>query len=203
MGFIPAVWIVEAAVQYTLAGQEVRNILHIDPHESPSTSLLEAVGGVVALGIETYLMPHLSEDLSLYNVHTKDLTDVDGAVADAVYNTPVLGGEAQASLPNNVALCASFKTLLTGRSYQGRMYIPGLGINRVTDSQVAGATATTFLDALIDIVADINAAGWDLVVTSYINGGVPRASAVSTIVTDILVNVVTDSMRRRLPGRGS
>jgi len=203
MAFIPATWIVEAAMKYILGGQEIRNIIHIDPHESPSTSLLTDAANLVNDWAIAELLPLLSQDLALYEVGTKDLSIETGAVSAAV-NVPAEAGQVAAdSLPNNVALVVTLPTLLTGRSYRGRFYIPGLPETQISNNTAGLLWAADLVDAFVSLIADLNAVGWDLVITSYFTGGAPRASAVSTIVSNVVLNLITDSQRRRLPQRGS
>lgn len=116
---------------------------------------------------------------------------------------PIAGTNGTASMPNNVALALAFKTALRGRSFRGRIFLPGLTEGNVVDNTVQPAFITawyTFFGILASTLIDLIA--WQVVV-SRVEGGDPRPAGVVTQVNNwIVTNTVVDSMRRRLPGRG-
>jgi hypothetical protein len=178
-------------------------VFHIDANAAIDAAVTNAILDVVENWATTLLMPNTSEDLELTTITGRDLTTITGGLVERPLGTPVVGGQPSPALPNNVALCVTLLTALAGRSYRGRSYMPGLAEGFVTLSEISSATAAVYADNYVTLVDDLSTEGYELVVTSFQAGGVPRVTAVSTPVVAIGVNTTVDSQRRRLPGRGT
>ena len=203
MPFIPNPDTVKVAVEYLMDGQELANIFHVDVGATVTEAIINLVLDEVVTWLTTELMPNLSDDCQVTAVTGRDVSSSTGMLIERPIDPFIDGGQAAGALPNNVALCATWFTPLAGRSYRGRTYIPGLDETNVTLSRIAGATATGFAIAMIELVNLIDAAGYALVVASYFSELAPRVTAVNTPITAVGVNTVVDSQRRRLPGRGT
>lgn len=203
MAFIPATNIVRVAVEWLLDGQILANVFHVDANEAVDAAVTNAILDVFEDWLTATLVPNLSEDIQATGLSGRDLTTITGGLVERPFGTPLEGENLAGALPNNVALCITLLTDLAGRSFRGRSYMPGLSEAQVVLSEIDPAWVTGFGTAYIGLVDDLSTAGYELVVTSFQAGGVPRVSAVSTPVVAVGVNSVTDSQRRRLPGRGT
>lgn len=203
MPFVPTPNGIRVGVVYNQDGEATQNTMWyrdttsglIDLNTVAATFFAQWAGNV---------MPLLHADTSLVFCIAQDMSSVSGANGSYFPPTVVpgsLGGVAEA---NNVAFVVTIHTALRGRSYRGRIYIPGIsaGIlaspNRVQDSwmsDIGNAVQTAYFT---------NApTGLQPVVASFRNGGVARPAGVLTDVTFCFpTDNILDSMRRRLPGRG-
>jgi hypothetical protein len=141
--------------------------------------------------------------LSLVGVRSTDLTTVSSPVDDYVLPTPIIGTWTGGVVPANVAICATKYTAGRGRSYRGRMYLPGM-----PDSQVAGSYLTSAHLSIVNnnlaflLSYTVDGAVTPLVVVSRFHDLAPRGTALVNPVTAITANTRVDSQRRRLPGVG-
>jgi len=202
MAYIDAVWIVEIALELLADAQKMKNIFHIDPHEAPSSTLMGSIGDLVEAWFVGGMIPLMSSGASLTGWKATDLTSEEGAVVNHVVSPAEVGEIAVDPFPNNVAVCGTWYTLLRGRSYRGRTYFTGFPEDLWTASTLDLADASGIAAVMDDLLDDLDAEGWDLVVTSYRNNGAAREHAVSTPIVSASVDIYSDSQRRRLPGRG-
>lgn len=204
MAFIPVTNTVMAELRFTLDGQQVENTLYFQ-RASPWTAPLGVLLGEHLLTWWTdFMADNLSDNIALDSVHVTDLTTVDGFAVDAVPDGSipgVIGGDA---LPNNCAICISFRSEARGRSGRGRNYICGLARDSVVANTLTTGAGIAFVaayNALPDVAGD-SAATW--VIVSRFLDGVPRDFGLTrSIITVILLDLTVDSQRRRLPGRGT
>lgn len=120
----------------------------------------------------------------------------------------VAGSEAASEItPPQCAVLMSLRTALKGRSYRGRMYLPGVP----ESGQNAGTLGASFKTAMDTIPANLLAvfgpAGtngdWRLgIISRYLNG-VKRAVPVITQVTSATIDGTVRTQRRRVVGVGS
>lgn len=203
MAFIPASQIIRTTVEYLLDGQILANVFHVDANEPVTAAVIDLVLDEFENWLDTELMPLLSEDITATGVVGRDLTTITGPLVERPLTTPIAGGTAFPALPNNVAVCVTLLTDLSGRSFRGRSYMPGLAENSAVLSELGPSGATNVGLAYIALVDALSLAGYELVVTSFQAGLAPRAAGVSTPITAVGVNTILDSQRRRLPGRGT
>jgi hypothetical protein len=150
------------------------------------------------------MAPFLSNRIALDSVHCTDLSSSTGFVTDFVPEESAVGELDTAALPNNVAICISFRSTARGRTGRGRNYVCGF-----PDNSMVGSTLNT--DVGIALVAAYNliqtamseeSAVW-VIVSRFVDLA-PREEGISrTVSSIILVDLVGDSQRRRLPGRGT
>jgi hypothetical protein len=122
----------------------------------------------------------------------------------AADNIGIVGTAGSTPLPNNVALSVKRQSAFTGRGARGRIYIGAL-TEEVLDSvnTVNPTYAGVVIDALYAMNAAIVAEGWLPVIVHRRSGGVLLGPAVTfELITWNIVDMVLDSQRRRLPGRG-
>jgi hypothetical protein len=206
MVFVPVPNVVQANIRTTIATEQVENILYF---RAESVEVNDSSMGALGLELinwwENNLSSWLTTAIELREVYLTDLSTQDGpTVTVTPSNPPVQGIDADPVLPNNCALCVSFRTGKRGRSFRGRNYVAGLGEGRVTASIVDTTYAEGIRDAYNLLLAPIALPpGWRWVVVSRIADKQPRTVGEATNITSVvLTDRVMDSQRRRLPGRG-
>lgn len=149
----------------------------------------------------------ISDDCTLERLIARNVTATGGLEFTST-NLPATGATAGPTLTNETALCISWRTGISGRSFRGRSYLPGVSTvhtdgddtNRLTSAVAANAK-----DAADQFIASLGAAGFQLCVASYFSGvdvdgnPIPRAVGIYTPVTGAVVNPRLDSQRRRMP----
>jgi hypothetical protein len=130
----------------------------------------------------------ITTDMSVENGHQH----VENLVAD---NT---GAVATAAAAANAALCLSWRTANTGRSFRGRTYFGGLPQAAFTNAQTLDSSYVSgFVTAGFNLIAALEAVGATLVVVSRIANGVARITALATEIISIIGDTKGDSQRRR------
>lgn len=203
MAFVPAFNTVEVELRQRWDSQKIENTLYFQREAGWDVTSMDALAASLITWWTDELAPYVSNAVSLVEVYMTDLT-TETSLAYG-YNTglPVSAVQESPSLPNNVALCISFRTSNRGRSARGRNYVPGmteLGTtgNTITSAIVDGVEAAYF--ALVG-VATANDATW--VVCSRYHNNAPRSTATLYLIREaICIDPTVDSQRRRLPGRG-
>jgi len=153
---------------------------------------------------EANMLPILSNQYTVSQYHDVALTSATGVVATLVNSPPIAGGTSGAALPANVSLCLTKRTALRGRSYRGRMYVPGmLGANQAGVSDFTTVFVGNAITALASFLTSANFHTFVFSVVSYFLNKVARTTGVSTPVAAISADTASDSQRRRLLGRGA
>jgi len=204
MAFVSAPNIIECQLRYTWDGQQCMNRFHAHVGSGPTESQCAFLASEVAswwIGNVKALVP---ATLALREVYCKGLENENDVQATFSAGLPSVGTSGADSCPNNVALCLSLRTGLTGRSAHGRWYWAGLCESQVSGSRVAAGTLASIVAAVDNLRSVIIAAGLEWMIVSYRNAGIPRPGGpVYFVVNDILaIDDVVDSQRKRLPGRG-
>jgi hypothetical protein len=129
------------------------------------------------------------------------LSTTNHVIEMGTYNfaSPVPGGHAGA-LPSECALCCTFLTAKDGRSYTGRMYLPGLAPTVLTaDGIISTATTETLASRVASFIADAS--------TVAPGGSTPTVAGVLSVTKGQLntilggkVGNVMDVQRRRRNG---
>lgn len=204
MPFVPVPGAAFCAVGLELDGQNIQVCLDVAVPTETIGALEDAAAGLFGLWAE-HLMPNLSGDLTLLSAVCAGLASESSPIGVFVPSSPVLGSVTAASLPNNVAYCISKYTGLRGRSFRGRMFIPGIPENaRTTASHVDPAFRVSIATGCASLLGGMISGGFPPVVVSRFTAGAARATGIATPITQLApVDDVLDSQRRRLPGRGS
>lgn len=212
MPFVPVANTALIEVVYEWDGQIVENTLYYKKTTTPGLSDLAALTDAVRAYIIDQLLPALTSAISLIRVVGTLLDVVDGLQVFSTTDLPAAGGGGSGQ-PNNVTVCISLKTASRGRSARGRNYIPGLAQSYVTNSQISTTIQNAFETVWAGLIGIGGDDGWQQVVVSRFSGftivdgkkvPTPRTAGVTHDVTSAqIVDRTTDSMRRRLPGRGT
>jgi hypothetical protein len=203
MPFIPVAGVAQAEIRMTWDDQKVENTLYFDFGTTPTSGDLTTLGTDLLAWWTANIAPLTNQDVQLREIYLTDLTSATGAAVTVVPASPLFGEVNLDSLPNNVALCVSFRTAFRGRSFRGRNYVVGLSENQVSGSHVIETVSEQFVTAYEQLLSGGHAVSQTWVVVSRFTGNAPRTAGVATpIDTVLVVDSTVDSQRRRLPGRG-
>jgi len=205
MAFTPVINTVSVEFRTTWDAQHCENRIFVDLLTTPSQANCQALANAMLTWWTGNVVALTPANLALREVFVRDQSQLNGFAATASPTGALPGTHAAASLPNNVTICASIRTLFTGRSARGRWYWQGLCEDQVVDNTVNSGVITSIDAALTNLASVIAALGHFWVIVSYQSLGVPRPGGpVKFVVNDIVfVDAIIDSMRRRLPGRGT
>lgn len=201
----PASGVFRAVLQMRQDSQEIRNILHF----SAAVGILPIGEVGLATDLETWwrtnIKPIQSNTVSLYSILVQDLGPASPPAHLRAVTAPTTGSAAGTPLPNSVTIAMSLRTALSGRSYRGRIYHPGLISTHITGNSLTATQLAALLAAYREL---INPAGGffsnakQLGVLSYYHNNAVRATPVFTPVSEVQCDGIIDNQRRRLPGRG-
>jgi hypothetical protein len=205
MAFISVPGCVLAELIYSWQGQTCENTLYFGASGSITPTNMETLAAALATWWGDNYAPAISDDVSLQAVRVTDLSNEEAPSIEYNTSLPIPGENTSPSLPNNCALCVSFRTANRGRTARGRNYIVGLCENQTTNSQVDAGVPDFFTDAYSLLIgAGTFVTGYQWCVVSRYFQGIPRVSGIARPVTGVrVVDMVIDSQRRRLPGRGA
>lgn len=191
-------------LRFTCLGEQIENTLWFDhgdtlPNNADLGTLADLVGEWWTTNVR--ILQHTALTLREIYVQTQDGSGIEWtAVPDSTSDSGTLDTEA---MPNNVVLCVSFRTGLSGRSYRGRNYVPGLTVTGVVGNFVTQVFADDMVAAYTELLVATSTGEWTWGVASHFSAGVPRIEGVITPITSVVVtDLAVDSQRRRLAGRG-
>lgn len=202
MAFVPLPLGFKAEVKFSLAGELMVNVYHFKSTVPVTTVNMTIIAEIIRDAWVAQVQDLQGAAVSLQEIVMTDISVEDGAQVIFVDDLPQAGQALGELLPFNVAVVISNKSGFTGRSRNGRTYIGGFTENFVAGSTPAIEILTNLLAYHITIADSAGAADASFGVASYISDGEPRTEAVFTPYDVFTVDGVTDSQRRRLPGRG-
>lgn len=157
--------------------------------------------------LATYAAAHIAGIMSSAwegrEIHARDLTAGSGLQATSTAIAGLTGTLAGEPLPNNVCLAIARKSGLAGRKFNGRVFWPGwvdgdlADTNTFASGRVAGRTA--FLSGMDTAAEGVD---WTPVIVSTRAASDGGVAHVTPLAIWSVVDMVIDSRRRRLPGRG-
>jgi hypothetical protein len=204
MPFIPAPNTVKVVIIGVYDGQEVVNVLHYQKTSAVVDADVDTIMNDVKTQFETYVVPLLSQSYGVVMYGAQDLTNANAPLHTHVNSPVVAGSVSNAPLPGNVAVCATKRTAHSGRSYRGRIYVPGITIAAQSTPDSLGATfITNLLSGLGHLLTHPATLNFLLSVVSNYALGAARTQAVVTPVTALSMDTSIDGQRRRLIGRGA
>jgi len=210
MPFVPVPDTIEVDVNYILDGQVVQNTMYFESPTGWDASSISAWLVEMRDLISSDLLPFLSSALELLELVGKLLDAASSISATVTPPSPVSGSDINAAMPNHVSYTISFRTGLSGRSFRGRNYVPGLTAGSVSGNVIDSTTRTGILDFYNTLLALATTEGYQMVVVSRYSGvdsngdPIPRVTGVTTPILSFgTADLTVDSQRRRLPGRGA
>jgi len=204
MPFIPLPGTVQLEILFTWDGQYCETVLHYTKEAGFDNDDMVDLAEYITAWIGSDWDTLMSNTITFIGLRLTDMTSETGTVIDYGTGFPIQGFVVSPSLPNNVALVVTKRTLLRGRSYRGRVFVPGLSEGNVTGNVVNPAHVAAVIAALEDIrIVPVTSGQFEMSVASRYADKQPRAVGVVTGVSAFTSDGVVDSMRRRLPGRGA
>lgn len=190
---------------YSYKGQLAMNVLHYKSLAEPDADDLNAFAAEMVSQWNSHMKALTHEDASLVAVRA---TSLDSEFAPGIeYTTglPLEGSLGGTGLPSNVTVAVRFLTDLRGRSYRGRAFQIGMGSTQITDgnNEITPTYQTALRLAWIALQSIESDPVFAQCVVSRVSGGVVRPVGVATDVTGVAIDLVLDSQRRRLHGRGA
>jgi hypothetical protein len=191
---------VEVVFDFLMGGAPTANRLTFLRPGGYSQANVDVLAGAMSSAMGSLYLPYLTGTQQFLGARVRGLsvsTDVQGS-SNLDAGT---GALVETCLPNNVSLCLTLRTALTGRSARGRFYCQA---PTFSDLITPNTTTVAYADAMVAILsaitANAGANGWTHVITSRYHNGAQRAVGVTYPVTSIIHrNVRLDSQRGRLP----
>lgn len=203
MPYIPAPNVLRAELLFSWDGQSCETVLDFLPATPPLLTDMNELGAHLVTWWSTTLRSNLPVNISLQRIQITDQTFENAPSIAYSTGLPLLGTNVGPSLPNNVAMVVTKRTLFRGRSYRGRIYHPGLLEGIVVNNTIDSGFATSVKNAYAALISFTTLSdAWEMCVVSRYANNNPREVAVVTPVWSMDVNLTVDSQRRRLPGRG-
>lgn len=204
MPYVPAPNVVQAELRYLYSIQKLENVIYFVGSAGITTTLMTTLGNNLINWWNVNFKPLVSTQLSLSEVYLTDLTTQTSPTVSVVTGLPSAGVDGGEPMPFNVAYCISFRTAGRGRSARGRNYVTGMTENDVSGNSIVGSFRDAAVAAYNLLVgAGTFTAGLQWCVVSRIHDNAPRAVALVQPITSVVtIDLVVDSQRRRLPGRG-
>lgn len=207
MAFIPVPKTVEVSIVFQNdAGRDSRITMNITGPVVWTITAMDALATSLIDVIFSDGLGWLSDHMSIQNLHLTSLESDSAPSIDAILGTgtnilPKVGGQTGDLAPLQAALVTTLRTPNRGRSFRGRVYLPGLSDGQVnsdgetiTSARVAAQQA--FITSLQTAANAFVSPG--LVVVSRHSGGVPRTTGITTPVTGLDTNNQVDTQRRRV-----
>lgn len=191
------------------AGKTAHNVLYgrVSGVPAPTPTQAEAIRAALTTGAAwTAVLPTLAASTTFASV---TLRSVHAAFQPIVQSTgaAIAGTSAALALPNEVAICATTRTALTGPQNRGRFYIPGFASDSLLSGNViAPGTVTALTNWVQGFTAIFAGQGYTWVIGQVArqayNGSTgtphPERIAGSVPITSVSVrNNTWDSQRRR------
>jgi hypothetical protein len=154
-----------------------------------------------ALGTST----NINSTTGINQVRIRNLDTLSQPEFTATVSGAVGTGTAEL-LPKQVAACVTLRTALAGRSYRGRVYVPGWTEVANNPGGVISPTAMVQADGIVrNIRANLAGRGLTMGVVSTRFNKAPRVINVITDVVDLSVrdNQWDNQRRRNIPGIGA
>jgi len=204
MPFVVTFNTVQCEIRYLFDNQQCENTLYFEYESAPTVSQGEDLADALFDWWDTNLKPMQCGTLALREIYLTDLTAADSWAVTRVSSPIVPGTRSGESMPNNIALCISFRTNQRGRAHRGRNYAMAMGEGDVSNNNFTTGYLTGIQDAYVALADVETATGANWVVVSRFQGLLPRENGITTPVSSVgFFDGVVDSQRRRLPGRGS
>jgi hypothetical protein len=189
-------------MQFTQQGQIVQNIYHVLNTDGWTPADLE----ILAAGFDdwwaAYGRNQASTGVQYSTLFLKDLTSPEAVAIEHTPAGPTGGTKAGAQPPMNVTIAVRWRTALSGRSFRGRTYHIGLVESMLSGSTINEVDRLALITSYGHLLEYINTMGFTMVVLSTRANLLPRLTGLMTPITGVSCDPVTDSQRRRLPGRG-
>ena len=202
--FIPFAGVAKAEFRYTLAGQQVENVIYVKGESTPmSTDSMRSIGDVLSAWYTVNEAPLVVTHIVLNEIKLTAMDTFDGPALSYTDGLPVAGTSTGTGLPNNVSLAVKLSSESRGRSATGRWFIAGIPVGVLSDANTVSSGWAGFQKAAFDaLILAFGSTTFRWVIASYRTHNEWRTVGATHDVSGISVDRTVDSQRRRLPGRG-
>ena len=208
MAFQPVAATAEVVIQGTLAGELCINKLYVSCEGGITPTILEDVAAFTDDWVAATWLDFVGSKYTYVRTVARDLSVEAGAEVINTTNTGATGAGGSDTGPNNRTFAVHRQTAFSGKKQKSRIYVPSIPNAATSDpNHISSASAGEFVTAL---------GAWDTLVEDYagatlmhcyairVRDGVPLVTgqfqeSIGWSTTDL----VLDSQRRRLPGRGA
>lgn len=181
------------------AGQPVINVFNVDNKAPVTLAALTAVAALFETWWRTSIRGGIATSYSLDQIIATDISVQNGIQHILVPASPRTGAVATASAAANAALVVSWRTAQIGRSFRGRTYVGGLPQSAFVSANAFDPTyAAGFAVGGAALITALTSAGKALAVLSRYANGVLRVTGLLTEIVSVIVNLASDSSRKRL-----
>jgi len=196
--------LVQANIRFLSNVQRVENVLHFrNTIDSPTPGNMTTLANTIVTRVTADWMPLMNTATTFTEVYVEEYAD-DVSQSVSVTGGNVAGSAGALAMPGGSTFVLSFRTEFVGRSRRGRMYTIGMEETHQNGGVVTDTYRNAWLAALNTLRTATLADEWELVVASFVSGGLPREEGLVTPVTAVIaVDNFVDSQRRRLRGRGA
>lgn len=187
-------------------GERVENTLYFEKAESGWTSaeMLDLSAALLAWWDDN-LADLTSTRSRIIEIAATDLTTASSGSTTLVPTGGAgVGGNIDTALPNNVSACISFRSLGRGRNSRGRNFTVGMTTSFIEGNLLTPGYVTQLQTAYNALQAVATAAEVTWVIVSRFFNKAPRAEGVTfPVIAALVSDILVDSQRRRLAGRGN
>lgn len=200
MAFQPCPDIVEIVFDWTMSGAATANVLHFYRSGGYNQVSLDALVAALDSIVPENLTAAFTLTQAYVGVRGKGL-GVENDIVSSSGAQAFTGTEINVALPNNVALCLTLRSALTGRSARGRWFTqPPHDGQMASANMVLQSYATLWIDFIRAMINYGALHGWTPIVLSRQTNGAKRAAGVGFPITSVVArNLRTDSQRGRMP----
>lgn len=199
-------------IKLRMSGQEMRPGLHFQSNVTlnDAASLINSWRSTC----ESSMRAVMSNEVEVTGYNVEDKVPGSAATFESPVDPPLPGTSVTTAIPAQNAAVTSLKTALKSQRARGRIYWPGL----TEDGTAGGVLTAPYIAAWNTFIAAIEAnylgsspvSGWRLVVYSPEQltapppppAFKPRPGTIVTPVTNVVLDPVVRSQRRRQLGRG-
>lgn len=140
----------EATLNFVVTGRQCHIVTHV--RLGPTQPATVAIAESLFTGIKSNfnaggLTPLLAPTTSFAGVSLRDMRTTNNAKVDST-GAALVGTAATDALPRQIAACLTVRTAKAGKSYRGRMYVPGFAEIASDASGLMTAPTKTALDAI-------------------------------------------------------
>ena len=198
MPFIPLPRGIKITIGFTLRGVPVSITFHVQAPDTVTTTHLANAAQIVKDWWDGTAYFQFSQDLVIQRIEATDVSTQPAQQHIITSFTHGTGNAAVDALPSNVAIVISNRTFFIGRSYRGRVYLPGIASNVVEDNVLTAGAKANLETMWGTLLTNLGNAALPMIIASYQNNLASRETAVATLVSNALVVDTVRTQRRRL-----
>jgi hypothetical protein len=195
--FVPLPGGLKVTFNFTLQGVPVSVSIHVKAPGSVTQAIADQVADIARDWWELSGNALFSHDLQIKSIVATDVSQIPAYQSTLSVFTNPTGTILLESLPNGSAVVATTLTGFIGRSYRGRLFLPGFDVDAVTINELSVGAKANVEARLNGLRSNFAGAGIPWVVASYQENDVLRTVAVGTPVIGILARSYVKSQRRR------